>query len=140
MTHLVDCMGYLLKTLRGAGVALFDSAVAPLFTQFLAAGQPPSLRHNAICLYDDMIEYGGAGAQKYLTPVVPVLVANLEAEEPELRQASVYGLMQVAKVWPEAYRTMHADVTPRLVALATRPDAAEDEHELVTENCVSALG
>ena len=140
MTNLVDCVGYLLKTMRAHAVPLFDRLVAPLFAPFLAPDQPPTLRHNAICLVDDLIEFGGSPAHKYIAPVLPTLIANLDAEEPYLRQASVYGILQVVKHAPSAYAEVHPQVTPKLVSMATAADAASEENELVTENVVSALG
>ena len=108
MTNLVDCTGYLLKSLRapGASVAVFDRHVAPLFKQFMTPAAPATLRHNAICLFDDMIEFGGAtAAQKYLQGLVPVLVAGLDAEEPWERQACVYGIMQMVSFFHSLTKT-----------------------------------
>jgi len=150
MTNLVDCLGYMLKTLAttpaaaasggaASSVALFDSLVLPLFAQFLGPDQPSSLRHNAVCLFDDMLEFGGAAAHKYIPAVLPVLVAALDDDEESfLQQASVYGLMQIAKNAPQHFSAVHATVTPKLIALVQRPK--DDDNELVTENCVSALG
>lgn len=145
MTNLVDCVGYMLKALAqspsggpASTVALFDSMVVPLFGQFLGADQPTSLRHNAVCLFDDMIEFGGEAAHKYLPSFLPVLVEGLDSEEAFLQQASVYGIMQVAKHAPQHFTGVHAAVTPKLIALVQRPK--DDENELVGENCVSALG
>jgi hypothetical protein len=140
MTNLVDCLGYLLKTMRAAAVPLFDRLVAPLFAPLLAPREPPTLRHNAICLVDDLIEFGGPAAHKYIPPILPTLIATLAADEPYLRQAAVYGLLQIVKHAPELYAGAHAQVTPMLVAMATAADAASEENELVTENAVSALG
>jgi len=139
MTNLVDCVGYVLKALRDHAVPLFDTQVAPLFGQFLAPGNPASLKHNAVCLFDDMVEFGGPASAKYLPAFLPVLVASLDAaDEPFIVQAAVYGLMQVAKKFPDAYRSCHATVTPKLAALAAAPVA--EGNELVVENCVAALG
>jgi hypothetical protein len=48
----------------------------------------------------------------------------------------------MAKHAPDAYRAVHAEVTPRLYALANRPGSGDDDEAaaLVTENCVAALG
>ena len=50
MTNLVDCVGYLLKSLREDALKVFDEAVGPFFAPLLAPTEAPTLRHNAICL------------------------------------------------------------------------------------------
>jgi importin-5 len=140
MTNLVDCVGYMLKSLREESVALFDSAVGPMFAPYMAANQPATLRHNAICLFDDMIEFGGPGAQKYLGNFLPVLLRDLGGEEAWLRQACAYGIIQVALTSPESLRPMVGQAVPTLLGLVQSPDARDDENVLCTENCVSALG
>jgi hypothetical protein len=51
MTHVVDSVGYIIKTLRFAAVPEFDARVLPLFAHLLPENVPATLRHNAICLY-----------------------------------------------------------------------------------------
>ena len=142
MTNLVDCTGYLLKCLRqpNGAVTTFDRHVAPLYGQFLNPAAPATLRHNAICLYDDMLEFGGASSMKYLNTLAPLLVSGLDAEEAWERQACVYGIMQMAKHLPQAFAQVYSTVTPKLIAMVNHPEAREDENTLVTENCISTLG
>ena len=138
MTNLVDAIGYILKTLREQAVPIFDAHVGPAFAPLLTSD--PTLRHNAMCLFDDMIEFGGAGAQKYLGDFLPVLCNNLNAEQSYLRQVSAYGIAQVAKVAPQHLHPVCQQIVPELVKLVQAQDSREDENILVTDNCVSAIG
>ncbi len=107
MGTLTDCMGYLIKSERANFVPSFDEHVVPLVKAFLQGSRPATLMTNAVCLFDDMIEYGSPAAHKYLNDFMPLLSGALERAEGRappaegeeddeeelavLRQACVYG-------------------------------------------------
>ena len=140
MTNVVDSIGYSLKTLREGFLPIFDQLVAPFFNQFLAAGAPSSLTTNALCLYDDAIEFCGAAAHKYLPTVFPHFLAHMNDEELVLQQCSLYGIAKTAQ-FAQAFFAPHvAAVLPQLVALISAEGSRDEEHEDATENAIAAVG
>jgi hypothetical protein len=142
MTNIVDALGYTLKCLRAAFVPLFDSLMVPFFGQFMAEHMPTSLQTNAVCVFDDAIEFCGPAVHKHLAACLPVFVRNLAAEDITLRQCSIYGIAKVvehARDQPCTAALVPA-VLPQLVELIQRPGARDDEHDCCTENAISAVG
>ena len=62
MTYVVDSIGYLIKIHKAALFPTLMSKVKPFFAPLLGEEVPSTLRHNAICVYDDMIEWCGEAA------------------------------------------------------------------------------
>ena len=45
----------------------------------------------AVCMVDDLIEFGGVGAHKYIPQSLDIFLGNLQSDHPVLRQSSAYG-------------------------------------------------
>eukprot|EP00752_Nemacystus_decipiens_P011318 g10058.t1 len=141
MEHLVDSLGYLLKGHGPAYLDVFDNVTAPVFGPLLARAQPASLRWNAVCVFDDVVEHCGEGAHKYLSACFPAFLDGMTEEtSPMLQMASVYGLQQTAKHAPTFFLPKADEIVRHLVDLIGRPDAKDEDGLLVTENAVAALG
>jgi hypothetical protein len=157
---VVDAIGYIIKTRGPAAVPLFDSVLAVLAGHLVRAENPPAVRHNALCMYVDVFQYGGEAAQKYAEQAMPELLRvarNPDRETPELLQVACYGLGQAAESMPAAvFQAKHAkhvaDALGRL-ALARKeardkrlkknkkkgPAAPPQEPDLVLENAAAAI-
>lgn len=136
---LVDVLGHLIKLQGESFMPIFDSVVAPAFSSYLSPGQPASMQTIAVCLIDDAIEYGGAGAQKYLPSVIPLLLLATQSEDNMLVQSAMYGLGVAAKVAPASMQQFLGPLLSCFVSTILRPGAGEDDGIAITENAVFGL-
>lgn len=158
MTNLVDAMGQYLK-LFGPDLFMpvFDTVVAPVFAPFLTSEQAPiGMKIASVCLLDDMIEFGGPAAHKYISHSLPVFVRHLQQaanvglaaaldEEttqllPILRQCSLYGIAQCLLSAPLICLPLLSEILPLLVQIISAPDAKSEDNEGITDNAVYTLG
>lgn len=137
---LVDSMGQLLKLHKEAFMPIFDSHIAAAFSVFLSPQQPATLQIVSICMIDDAIEFGGAPAHKYIPQALSVFVRNITHSNPVLRQCSVYGIAQAARVCPDIFAQHVSTIVPALVALVRQPNARDEDNEAITENAIYCLG
>jgi hypothetical protein len=140
----------------------FDHYIAPAFSPYLRPDQPEALQLVAVYLVDDVVEFGGAAAHKYIPSLVPTFIHNSRSENPLLRQSSVYGLGKAVLLAPSILCQHLNTVVPCIMevvnsnssaALAQKKAAAaasrgddededeeeEDDGEGVVENAVLAL-
>ena len=147
LATLVDALGFLLKLHGEPFMELIDEKVAPAFAPYLDPSQPAALQTVAVCMLDDIFEFGGAAALKYVSHCLPLFVRNFTAEHAVLKQCSVYGVAQILRFAP-ALCVEHLPVmVPALLALATMPRVSSEEdeedeggNEGVIENALFALG
>ena len=140
ITNLVDAMGQLIKIHGEAFMTVIDSTVATALAPFLAPTQPEPLQIVAICMVDDIIEFGGAAAVKYIPQSLGLFLNNLSSGNSVLRQCSSYGISQIARLYPEQLAPQFAAILQALVGLATSSEAKEDDNEGATENALFAIG
>lgn len=62
------------------------------------------------------------------------------AQDPDLRQAAVYGLGIAAQHRADAFRPVAQQSSQLLLAIAAAPDAHSDTNANATDNAVAALG
>ncbi|GBG31453.1 Importin-5 [Hondaea fermentalgiana] len=139
MTDIIDSIGYILKLIGPPVLPVFDEILHP-FLQVILVDQSDALRHNAMCLYDDIIEYGGAGAHKYLDTCYPAMIQYAQSDHEPLQQSAIYGIGQVAEHAPKRFAQDAGRVVQLLSTIITQPDAREEDNIDVTENAVSVLG
>ena len=140
LANLTDAMGQLLKLHGEALMPIFDLTIAPMYAPLLAAEQPAQLQVIAVCMIDDVIEFGGCASHKYLASALPLMLRNLSSDHPVLRQSSAYGIAQAARVSPEIFAGSLASIVPALVALTSAANARDEDNEGATENALYAIG
>jgi len=133
-SDIVDSIGYLIKMYGPEFLTIFDSELHPLLSALIDPSQSPELRQNAVCLYDDVLEY--CGAAKYLLTVFPIMFDCALADHALLRQASIYGIGVIAANWPDFFKNHALATTELLVEIVSDTEDCID----VTENAVSVLG
>lgn len=99
----------------------------------------------AFCLLDDVFEYGGISAQKYIPQYLPIMLNNMQSSSNNvLRQCSVYGVAQILKLHAaellQGFGGHLAQLAQGLFGMIQRDDAKEESNEGVTENALFALG
>lgn len=140
LANLADAMGQLLK-LHGADfMPIFDSLIAPTFSAYLSPKHSEALQAVAVCILDDAIEFGGAAAIKYVPQAMQIFTANLASAHPVLRQASLYGIAQVARVAPQVFSAHISSVVPMLAAVLADPAIEDEANEGIRENALFAIG
>jgi len=141
MTEVVDAAGYLIKTHKAQAIPMFDTVFGPLFGRLLKdAKVPETLLINAICVFDDAVEHLGPGAHKYLPTCLPSMLAGVTSESPYVRQAAIYGVGLVAEHAKVQFQNVCGQALQKLVAVASHPQARDEDNLCATENAVGAIG
>ena len=155
LTHLVDSVGYQLKSLGESFAPIFGESMAGPFGQLLTAtsGGTYDARAKlaAICLFDDCVEHCGSSAANSYAPALlggikEVLDDKNQANEEsdvELKQAAVYGIAQVARHAPKALSpAMGQELLMKVYSIAKEVETVSKddmEHVTLVENAVSAM-
>lgn len=96
----------------------------------------------AICMMDDVIEFGGSASTGLYQQFMPIIVKHMENESPDVRQAAVYGIGVFFEVAPPAAVNpqMCNALLKKLNALITAKKSRNKKNVNATENAVSAFG
>ncbi len=96
----------------------------------------------AICMMDDVIEFGGPSSISMYQQFMPLLIKHVEHAEAEVRQAAVYGVGVFFEVAPPAAvnPTMITTLLRKLNALITAKKSRTKRNAAATENAISAFG
>jgi hypothetical protein len=137
---LVDILCQMIKMHGPALMPMVDTAIAPAFATYLNPKQPVPLQIAAVCLLDDVIEFGGAASGKYVSQLLPYLVNNLTSTNNVLCQCSAYGLAAAVRSQPSICSASVSVVAPALLALIASPKMQDDDCIGCLDNAVFALG
>ena len=109
LTHLVDSVGYQLKSLGEKFLPIFAELVAGPLGQLLTTSGTRDVRarFSAVCLFDDCIEHCGLQAASTYSPMLlQGIIEGMDDKKNEgdmdLKQASVYGIAQIARHAPKS--------------------------------------
>uniref|UniRef100_A0A914UJU1 TOG domain-containing protein n=1 Tax=Plectus sambesii TaxID=2011161 RepID=A0A914UJU1_9BILA len=144
-----DVIHALFQTYRDQFLPYFER-LEPQFTALLDVKRNYGDRQWSICVFDDVIEYGGPNSVKYqqsfYRPMIAALadtpmIAALADTYPEVRQAAAYGFGVMAMHGGNAYAQACAGALDPLASLINREDArSTSESVSATENAISAVG
>ena len=140
MTNLVDACGYMLKTHKENFLPAFDAFVGVTFAPLLQVNMPATLRHNAMCVFDDVIEHCGTGAHKYLDMMLGAAMQYAKDPVAWMRQAAVYGIRIAAENAQAQFSPKASAALNVLAAVVTAPDSRNDDNCNATENAIAAIG
>ncbi|CAB3220948.1 unnamed protein product [Arctia plantaginis] len=138
LSRVADVLHSLMSAYRESFFPHLDSLL-PHLVQLLAPGRPYSDRQWAICIFDDVIEYGGPACIKYQDIFLEPMLAGLRSGEAEVRQAAAYGCGVLAQFGGAQFAAACARAVPLLAALVAEPDARSVENLNATENAISAV-
>lgn len=114
--------GWLLRTKGEAAVPFSQAILDPLVVQMLAEGNSLELRLAGMCIYIDLLEFGGMLGTGVASALAPILVEFLLGKDEEARQTGAYGVGVLAQHGGEALmRALLAEVMPLLLALILPP-------------------
>lgn len=155
LTVYVDIFGQLLKLHGEKFMTEFDHFIAPAFSPYLRADHPVALQVVAVYLVDDVVEFGGASAHKYIPSLLSTFMNNAKSTHKQLRQCSVFGLAKTILVAPNMVAPHLSSVIASLIDVLNAcaepeegDEVPEDEEEDDSggdaegtfENSVYALG
>jgi len=109
------------------------------FVKMLEPERPWSDHQWGLCIFDDVIEYGGPACAKYQSLFLTPLLTHVTDKSAEVRQAAVYGCGVLGMHGGDAFAATCAEVLPRLVEIITSPDSKSIENINATENAISAV-
>ncbi|XP_021714948.1 importin-5-like [Chenopodium quinoa] len=134
-----EILGTLIKTFKASFLAFFDeltSYLTPMWGKDKTAGE----RRIAICIFDDVAEQCREAALKYYDTYLPFLFEACNDENPDVRQAAVYGLGVCAEFGGSVFKPLVGEALSRLNAVIQHPHALQPENIMAYDNAVSALG
>ncbi|KAL7537732.1 hypothetical protein ACHAXR_008907 [Thalassiosira sp. AJA248-18] len=151
LTHLVDSVGYQLKSLGESFAPIFAESVAGPLGQLLTTPgtcNDARAKLTAVCLFDDCVEHCGSSAANTYAPMLLEGIKDALSDQAnegdfELKRASVYGIAQVARKAPKSLSpAVGQELLMKVYNIAKEVETAskEDmEHVTLVENSVSAM-
>lgn len=144
LSHVGDAIG---TVVRSGGLPALGSLLEHFYA-LLATERSGGERRVALCVFDDVVEHGGAAGLAWIPRVLPALCAYAADEDPDVRQAATYGVGAAAEVCAlggaEATAAFMAaggaKAALSLEAVITAPNSREEGSEMATDNAVCALG
>ncbi|XP_071699864.1 uncharacterized protein [Rutidosis leptorrhynchoides] len=134
-----EILGTLIKTFKASFLPFFDeisSYLMPMWGKDKTAEE----RRIAICIFDDVAEQCREAALKYYDTYIPFLLEACNDENPDVRQAAVYGLGVCAEYGGTVIKPLVGESLSRLNVVIRHPNALQPENVMAYDNAVSALG
>ncbi|KAG2546633.1 hypothetical protein PVAP13_9KG037200 [Panicum virgatum] len=134
-----DCIGTLAKTFKTYFLPFFDE-LSMYLTPMLGKDRTSEERRIAICIFDDVAEHCREAAIRYYDAYLPSLLEACTSENPDVRQAAVYGIGICAEFGGSAFRPHTGEALSRLYNVIKHPNALDLDNAMAYDNAVSALG
>nr|CAB3493578.1 unnamed protein product [Digitaria exilis] len=134
-----DCLGTLAKTFKTYFIPFFDE-LSMYLTPMLGKDKTSEERRIAICIFDDVAEHCREAAVRYYDAYLPSLLDACTSENPDVRQAAVYGIGICAEFGGSAFRPHTGEALSRLYNVIKHPNALDLDNAMAYDNAVSALG
>ncbi|KAL0436747.1 UNVERIFIED_CONTAM: Importin-5 [Sesamum radiatum] len=134
-----EILGTLIKTFKASFLPFFDelsSYLMPMWGKDKTAEE----RRIAICIFDDVAEQCREAALKYYDTHLPFLLEACNDENPDVRQAAVYGLGVCAEFGGAVFKPLVGEALSRLNVVIRHPNALQPDNVMAYDNAVSALG
>eukprot|EP00658_Telonema_sp_P-2_P036440 TRINITY_DN26361_c0_g1_i3.p1 TRINITY_DN26361_c0_g1~~TRINITY_DN26361_c0_g1_i3.p1 ORF type:complete len:853 (+),score=300.23 TRINITY_DN26361_c0_g1_i3:115-2559(+) len=135
----MQCIGELIKVQKQRVLPLLEKTLA-IFLEMLRPEYSAPDRRLAVLVLDDVIEFGGEMMLPMLPMIIPYFLQYVEDPDDGLRQASAYGIGQMAQ---HGGPQIAAQTRPFLDALSRvilAPNSREGLAVHATDNCISAFG
>ncbi|GJQ14176.1 hypothetical protein GpartN1_g5967.t1 [Galdieria partita] len=149
LDSLVDCVASLIKTHTSVGfIKALETPVGnegtsvslvATFAEMLSNQVEPVERKAAICVFDDIIEWGGEEGRRYIRQVLPALDAFVTDKDANVRQSAAYGLGLCAQFGGTDFCGYASSIGQKLLNYLSWQGAYTSENVSATENVISAL-
>ncbi|GAV83604.1 HEAT domain-containing protein/DUF577 domain-containing protein/HEAT_2 domain-containing protein [Cephalotus follicularis] len=134
-----EILGTLIKTYKASFLPFFDE-LSSYLTPMWGKDKTAEERRIAICIFDDVAEQCREAALKYYDTFLPFQLEACNDENPDVRQAAVYGLGVCAEFGGSVFKPLVGEALSRLNVVLRHPDAQLPENVMAYDNAVSALG
>ncbi|TYI48477.1 hypothetical protein E1A91_D13G251200v1 [Gossypium mustelinum] len=134
-----EILGTLIKTFKASFLPFFDE-LSSYLTPMWGKDKTPEERRIAICIFDDVAEQCREASLKYYDTYLPFILEACNDENPDVRQAAVYGLGVCAEFGGPVFKPLVGEALSRLNAVIQHPNASQPENVMAYDNAVSALG
>ncbi|KAG6605836.1 importin-5 [Cucurbita pepo subsp. pepo] len=134
-----EILGTLIKTFKASFLPFFQE-LSTYLTPMWGKDKTPEERRIAICIFDDVAEQCREAALKYYDTYLPFLLEACNDENPDVRQAAVYGLGVCAEFGGSVFKPLVGEALSRLNVVLRHPNALLPENVMAYDNAVSALG
>ncbi|XP_023517621.1 importin-5-like [Cucurbita pepo subsp. pepo] len=134
-----DCLGTLIKTFKASFLPMFDE-LSSYLTPMWGKDRTAEERRIAICIFDDVVEHCREAALRYYDTYLPFLLEACNDENPDVRQAAVYGIGVCAEFGGSVFKPLVQEALSRLDVVIRHPNAQQSENVMAYDNAVSALG
>jgi len=139
LSKVSDVLHAAFGTHKEAVLPHFDTMLPHLIKLFEPNRPYPDYQW-ALCIFDDVIEFGGLGSMKYQQYFLAPMVRALEHHAPEVRQAAAYGFGVMAMFGGNGYAQTCAEALPYLAKMIEMPDSRTSDSNLAaTENAIAAV-
>ena len=141
---LFDCLNALARAFR-AGLLPYLDPLLPKVLLMLGPGRTSADRRMALCVLDDVVEFGlvGAGQAEVAAragAILPRLLESAGDAHAEPRQAAVYGLGAAAQHCGPAFGAWVGPTLGVLQRVISAPGSREGDAAPATDNAISAVG
>ncbi|XP_011304534.1 importin-5 [Fopius arisanus] len=138
LNKIADILHALFITHKEASFPFFDQ-ICGHFVKLLAPERSWSDHQWALCVFDDVIEYGGPACAKYQEYFLRPMIQYVTDKSGEVRQAAAYGCGVLGQFAGEAFAPACAEALPRLIEVINEPGSRAPENLNPTENAISAV-
>ncbi|XP_011500552.1 PREDICTED: importin-5 isoform X2 [Ceratosolen solmsi marchali] len=138
LSKITDIFHALFITHKSTFFPYFDQLVGH-FVKLLAPSRSWSDHQWALCVFDDVIEYGGPECAKYQEFFLRPMIQYVSDKSAEVRQAAAYGCGVLGQCGGEAFAQACAEALPRLMEVINDPESRAAENVNPTENAISAV-
>lgn len=139
----------LLDSLTGVLAALTKTHKQWVLTAFqpyvevfgaLVQSSIPSHRRIGICAFDELLENLEDLCAAYIPQLLPPLIQYSRDDNPQVRQASVYGLGICAQYGGALFAAQISEALGVVHGIVNAADARSEDNGFATDNAISALG
>ncbi|XP_076289616.1 karyopherin beta 3 [Lasioglossum baleicum] len=138
LSKIADILHALFMTYKSAFFPYFDQ-ICGHFVKLLSPDRPWSDHQWALCVFDDVIEFGGPECAKYQEYFLRPMIQYVSDKSAEVRQAAAYGCGVLGQHGGEAFAQACAEALPRLMEVINDPESRSPENVNPTENAISAV-
>ncbi|XP_015439811.1 PREDICTED: importin-5 [Dufourea novaeangliae] len=138
LSKIADILHALFTTHDSSFFPYFDQ-ICGHFVKLLSPDRSWSDHQWALCVFDDVIEFGGPECAKYQEYFLRPMIQYVSDKSAEVRQAAAYGCGVLGQHGGEAFAQACAEALPRLMEVINDPESRSVENVNPTENAISAV-
>ncbi|XP_076164575.1 karyopherin beta 3 [Ptiloglossa arizonensis] len=138
LSKIADIVHAALTTHKSSFFPFFDQ-ICGHFAKLLSPERSWSDHQWALCIFDDVIQYGGPDCAKYQEYFLRPMIQYVSDKSAEVRQAAAYGCGVLGQYGGEAFAQACAEALPRLMEVINDPESRSPENVNPTENAISAV-